>query len=141
MPHLTPNEENASWNLSSDVFSLSLSFLPTPPPLIFNGNANLCILVWKIVKQDKNSRRQNPVKTTSLKGFRVIRTVAEIHPVISVNVRLLVQGKQTSIITKKAYSLIYRMMYRMSYCSWYVQRRYFFLCIYPNMYRYAYVSC
>lgn len=41
MAHLTPNEENASWNFNSNAFS---------PPLFFNSNTNLCILVWKIVK-------------------------------------------------------------------------------------------
>lgn len=87
MPHLTPNEENASWNFHSDVFSFF-------DPLLFNSNTNLCILVWKIVKQGENSRRQDPVKTTSLEGFRVIRTVVKIYPVISVNVRPLVQEKQ-----------------------------------------------
>lgn len=74
--------------------TLTVIFLPFFAPLLFNSNTNLCILVWKIVKQGENSRRQDSVKTTSLEGFRVIRTVAKIYPIISVNVRPLVQEKQ-----------------------------------------------
>lgn len=74
MPHLTPNEENAYWNFNSDVFSLFFLAL-----LLFNGNTNLCILVWKIAKQGENSRIQDPVKTTTLEAFGLIRMVAKIQ--------------------------------------------------------------
>lgn len=63
MAHLTPNEEYASWNFNSDVFP--------PFSLLFNRNTNLCILVWKIVKQGEldTAGVRTPLKQHSCRGL------------------------------------------------------------------------